>query len=151
MSATQKSKKALMAENPNPLPQNPLPKKPPASDDPIKFAELPEMSELSKASQLRAANLLIELELVTGMESEAKIRGDEIKNLLEHIQQEEDVKGFRAGNLCFFSREVAGRRTLDRFLLIENGVTPDIIEASMKTGAGYMERRFKNLDEKKKK
>lgn len=71
-------------------------------------------------------------------------RLDEIKKRIAQIVIEEQgiinnagVYGVRDGPHCVIVRQQAGKRTLNRELLIENGVSPSQIEASMKEGQGF--------------
>lgn len=113
--------------------------------DPIKYAELPYVTELPKGQRQVATDLLVALDRATGDEAAAKSLGDSIKLTLEKLQAEAELPGLRYENLCFVAREMPGRKTLDKGLLIECGVEPRVIELSMKTGKSYIERRFKNL------
>lgn len=65
---------------------------------------------------------------------EAEGRLKLIKARLTEIIREEGWDGMRSGRFCCMSRYQAGRKTLDRALLVENGVTPEQIEASFKVG-----------------
>lgn len=65
---------------------------------------------------------------------EAEGRLKSIKARLAEIIREEGLDGLRHGMLCCIPRYQAGRRSLDRGLLIDNGVTPEQIEMSMRQG-----------------
>lgn len=65
---------------------------------------------------------------------EAEGRLKLIKARLTEIIREEGWDGIRSGRFCCMPRYQAGRKTLDRTLLVENGVTPEQIEASFKVG-----------------
>lgn len=111
--------------------------------DKIKFAELPLVNEMASSDRNRAKVLLRRL---------ARIKQDaehekEIKLELNNLQTKYALKGFRHGAFCFTAREMPGRETLDRGLLIENGIDPRIIAESMKTGKSFVERRFKIIGE----
>lgn len=112
----------------------------------ISFASLPLVSVLPKPKMKTAARLLEELEAVIAARESAEEREQEIKLQLEEIQHDAGALGLRYGDLCFIAREKPGRRTLDKGLLIENGVAPEVIEQSMKEGAPYVERRFKRIE-----
>lgn len=113
---------------------------------PIKFAELPTVLQLEDEDDVaQARDLLIRLDTALSLEKECKRTGDEVKAKLRALQRSKDLRGLRDGSLCYFSREVPGKRTLDKMMLIENGVGAEVIEDSMKTGKPYVEYRFKNL------
>jgi hypothetical protein len=127
----------------------PIQRKPPQPEvDSFKYAELPDIrvsEALEVPRMLQAQQLLTELDAVVMMEKTYKDRGEEIKRELETLQLVAKLPGFRLESLCFVARLMPGRRTLDRLLLVENGVDPEVIDASMKLGEPYMERRFKNI------
>jgi len=106
-------------------------------------SEVDSVYELERVERKRAMELLKELAHVTEMEKVYKERGDEIKLSLEKIQRGQNLNGLRHERLVFIAKDMPGKRMLDRGLLIENGVVPSIIEASMKTSKSYVERRFK--------
>lgn len=111
----------------------------------ISFDDLPLVVESFKPKQHKGIiALLIELDRLTDEQENARNRIEEIKERLEELQTEAGVPGFQQDGLCFVSRTMPGRETLDKFLLIENGVKPSLIAKCMKTGKPYIERRFSN-------
>lgn len=117
-----------------------------SDSDGIRFADLPLVSILDKKSMKKAQGMLEELQALVESQKAAKEREDEIKLELEEMQNKAGAAGLRYGGLCYVAKEVAGRRTLDKGLLIENGVGPEVIEASMKQGAGFVTRTFKVIE-----
>jgi hypothetical protein len=112
------------------------------------FKTLPEVREVAELkSRKRIIALLTKLaELDLEMKAN-KTRMDKTKDELETLQNETGMIGFRFEKLCFISREVPGKKTLDKMALIENGVEPEVIEKSMKTGKSYIEHRFKDISD----
>lgn len=118
-------------------------------DTTIKYAELPDVSELGLRLRKKAAALLAELAcVIERQKADADLEKD-LKNKLEKLQTDAELPGLRYEGLCFVSRVSAGRRTLDKTMLIENGVDPKVIESSMKVGELYMTRTFKDLTKKR--
>lgn len=72
---------------------------------------------------------------------------DSIKAEITGLQLDHNLPAFRAGRFCCITSEVQGRKTLSRELLIDNGVDPDIIQASMKEGLPYFKTEFPTIDE----
>ena len=79
-------------------------------------------------------------------------RLDEVKKRIAQIVIDEQglinnrgIYGVRDGPHCVIVREQAGRQTLDRELLIENGVQPWQIDASMKTGKPFTVTEFESI------
>lgn len=124
---------------PPPKPKN----KPEPETESIVYAELPDVREIRCGAEV--ANLLIELDSVTLMEKAAKERGDEIKLELTATQGAFGLPGLRFETYCFVARAMPGRKSLDKELLLENGVKPQVIKDSMKTGDPYIQRTFKNI------
>lgn len=113
----------------------------------FEFKTLPDVTLIKKAKlRGRIMLLLADLEACEFEATRNKGRSDGIKLELETLQAESGLTGLRYEKLCFIARTMPGRSTLDKMLLIENGVTPEIIKKSMKPGKEYVERRFKNLD-----
>ena len=117
--------------------------------DSIQYAMLPLVSVLPKRKMIRATELLEELnshEYVLddeGREIKRSARVDQIKEELQELQG--DQPGLRFSDRCFVARVKSGRRTLDKGLLMENGVAADVIERSMKQGEDYVERTFRRI------
>lgn len=110
---------------------------------------LPETKAASKGARVRLDALLREAHSLRQLEKRLK----EVKaEILEIIQQqdladEDGHLGCRLGELCAVGSFNKGRRTLDRTLLIENGVTPGQIEASMKQGADFWKLELQVIGE----
>ena len=72
---------------------------------------------------------------------------DRLKEIKDRIAQivieeyglanDDGVYGVRDGPHCVLVRQQQGRETLSKELLIENGVTPEQISASLKRGNGF--------------
>jgi hypothetical protein len=120
--------------------------------DPIRYADLPLISTLSKPLMKQARELLEELELHTyftnddGVLMKREDREKQIKAELETLQRGAKTQGLRFGGLCFVSRESSGRETLDKGLLLENGVTAEQIKDSIKRGKSYVTNTFKKIE-----
>lgn len=108
-----------------------------------KYASLPLISVLAKPDMTKARRLLQELEGLVAARKEMEEREDEIKELLAALQQDNSLPGLRDQGRCFCVETLAGRKTLDKGLLVENGVTAEQIEASMKEGKPYDRKVFK--------
>ncbi len=72
-------------------------------------------------------------------------RMEEIKLELEQFQYMVDAPGIRHENYVFSATEVAGRKTLDKILLQQNGVSKAIIEASQKQAESHIRRMFRSI------
>jgi hypothetical protein len=119
----------------------------PAPSDLSVFANLPDIAEELKGPERKKVAAL--LEELGNLQAQTKLndeRSDEIKNILALTQAKHQLNGLRFGNLAFRVLQVPGRKTLDKLLLMENGVDPETIEASMKFGNPSMRREFKRLD-----
>lgn len=130
-----------------------------ADSQKIVYASLPLTSMLDRRHMKKATALLQEAEEIreqidTLKERYVEIVGgkigkQEITGELERIQQEAELPGLRWGSLVYTVTQSAGRRTLDKSLLIENGVDPAAIAASYKEGKPFVTRVFKNLERDK--
>ena len=113
-----------------------------------KFISLPLVESIKKkADRLKSIDLLDEAHLLKSTIERQNARLDKIKDELLMIQEEYQLPGFRNGNLCFSASFQEGRRQLNKDLLIENGVGPDIIQASYKQGEGFWKKDLKRLGE----
>jgi len=110
------------------------------------FASLPLISKLPSKKMKKAQTLLEELDALEMQIDTAAERKEEIQMELETIQTDAEMDGLRFGGLCFRASTVAGRKTLDKTRLVENGCTLEIIEASYKTGKDYTKREFKRIE-----
>ena len=121
------------------------------------FTSLPLISVLDSKTMKKAKLLLEELaqldEYIEMYESRRKEivgysdKGKDFPGELEVIQQAAGLPGLKFGRLCYRVSEQAGRRSIDRGLLMENGVRAEVIEASMKEGSPYKRREFKVVPE----
>lgn len=105
------------------------------------LSALPEL----KPSKAAHKSLIAKLNEAHGMKATAdkcEARLKELKEEIQTLQQQLDLPSFRAGRFCCITTQTAGRRTLDRTLLVDNGVDPDIIEASYKEGAPSQRTEF---------
>lgn len=99
---------------------------------------LPETSAASRGAKIKLDALIREAHSLRGLEKRKKEVSAEIVELIQAQGLGDGERlGCRSGNLCAVIRYQSGRRSLDKELLIENGVTPRQIEASMKEGTGY--------------
>lgn len=114
-------------------------------DNKVAFAALPLTDYLEPTVKIRVRHLLETLDQVAAQRASLEVQEDDLKMELEALQKTTGRTGFRYGFLTFCSQPVAGRRTLDRMLLIENGVAAAIINDSMKTGKPSTRNTFKRL------
>lgn len=112
-------------------------------EDAGKFASLPLISALPKTEMTRARKLLQELEGLIAARKEMEEREGEVKDLLAAMQEDNNLPGLRDQGRCFCVESCPGRKSLDKGLLIENGVTVEQIEASMKEGKPFEKKTFK--------
>lgn len=113
---------------------------------------LPDYADLKKApSKSKTIQLLQEGHQLRHVMQEADARLKEIKSELSQIQLINELPGVRYGNLCFIASERAGRATLSKEKLIDNGVSPEQIAASMSAGAPYIVAELQVIGEKKEK
>ena len=113
-----------------------------------KLIDILEVSECPAACQTELRALVREGASLKGMLA----RFEELKKRIAQIVIEEQglinsrgIYGVRDGPHCVIVREQAGRKTLDRELLIENGVQPWQIEASFKTGKPFTVAEFEEI------
>lgn len=122
----------------------------------VSWAMLPLISVLDPKS-MRKAKLLLEeaaqlqeyIDMYEGRLKEilgCKVKDEDVPGELEMIQQAAGLPGLRFGGLCYKASTQPGRRSLDRGLLVENGVPPETIEASMKEGRPFVKREFKKIE-----
>ncbi len=113
--------------------------------DRFEFVKLPPVAQLETEPRQRVIALLESLDLVVREKEKLLDKEDDIKNELQRLQRETERPGFRHGLLCFVSQPVAGRKTLDKGMLLENGCEAVIIAKSYKTGAPSTRNTFKRL------
>lgn len=119
------------------------------SDSPaIHYADLPDASLLlDRSARAKCISLFKEMEsLVISVETLTD-RMDEIKAELVTYQDTLDAPGIRYGGWAYIHRTAKGRRSLNRDLLMENGVSKAVLDASMKTGEPYSQHTFKRVKE----
>lgn len=121
------------------------------SEERFEFAKLPIVADLDTEPRQRVIALLESLDQITLEKGKILDREDDIKNELQRLQEQTGRGGFRHGWLCFVSQPVAGRKTLDKGLLLENGCTAQIIKDSYKVGGTSVRNTFKRLPEEKEK
>ncbi len=119
------------------------------SEDRIEFAKLPPVEELPVEPRQEIIALLERLDRVTQVRDRLADEEDDIKNALERLQRNTGKTGFRYGYLCFISQSVAGRKSLDKGLLLEEGVSAVTIAKCYKTGNPSTRVTFKRLSEEK--
>ena len=110
------------------------------------FASLPHISALkNNNTQRKAQDLMEEANFLRESIEPLSDRFREILDELQNIQTRNHLDGLRCGLTAFRYTETKGRRTLNRDLLIENGVPPKVIESSYKVGEPGTKREFKLL------
>jgi len=113
----------------------------------IKFADLPDATKiLPQKSAAYVKQLLEEAAALEEAIDASQEQLEAIKVELEVMQA--DQPGLRVGKLAFVSRMSLGRKTLDKVLLMENGVTKAQLDAGHKTGKPFVSRTFKNMEKK---
>lgn len=120
------------------------------ADDRLEFATLPLVTELDTEVQQRVIALLEILDSLTKEKAQVLTKESDAEEELERLQKAHSKPGFRHGRLVFASQPVAGRRSLDRGLLLENGCSASIIADSYKTGTPSTRCTFKKLPEESK-
>lgn len=107
------------------------------------LTNLPDYAVLKKApSKAKAIQLITEGHQLKNVIHEADERLKEIKSELSQIQLMNDLPGLRYNQFCFMAVEREGRPSLDKAMLIDNGVDPAVIAASTRRGAPYIEQRL---------
>jgi hypothetical protein len=114
-------------------------------ESPLK--SLPNVTTLKNEMRQKVMNLMDLLAEVVEQRIQISIREDELKDQLEALQKEAATPGFRYGNLIFRVEQVAGRKTLDKMLLLENGCPISALNASYKEGKPSTRCTFKDLGE----
>lgn len=112
------------------------------SDETIYSAPTVDDLESSKPRRKTIAALLLNAADLKQEIARCKAELDDlIDQLLSHSQRL-GTTSIRHEGVAFYCSESEGKRTLDRVLLIENGVDPNIIEASMKTGKPFWKKEL---------
>lgn len=113
------------------------------------LSTLPDYSQIKKApGRAKVIQLLQEGHQLKKVMSEADERLKEIKSELSQIQIVNDLPGLRYDRFCFMAVEREGKNSLSKELLIDNGVSPEQINASFKRGASYIETRLEYIEDK---
>lgn len=112
------------------------------------WANLPLVSVLKRKQMDQSKELLEELDSVHGILATYKERKEEIEEELAQIQMEAKLDGLRWGDWAFRRTVQAGRKTLSKEKLIENGVSADVIAKSFEQGKSFSKDEFKNLSGK---
>jgi hypothetical protein len=148
-------KKAASAPPPSPAPSPAHRQKPEAksesrhADKAPRYEDLPLVSVFDKKDMKHSIDLMYESIEIQQQEKALAARKAEIKDLLVAIAQRHKVEGMRHGRIAVYYNGEKTRRTLDRGLLIENGVTPQQIEDSMKESKPFVDLRVVDLDKGK--
>ncbi len=100
---------------------------------------LPETKAASKGVRHKLDTLLREAHSLRQVEKRLKEVKTEIIELLQQqdLVTDDGKLGCRAGDLCAIARFQKGRATFSRELAVENGITPEQIEASFKQGSDF--------------
>ncbi len=115
----------------------------------IEYTKLPLVTDLDTETRQRVTALLESLDQLITEKRKLLDKEDDLKNELSSLQKSKGKSGFRHGSLCFVAQSVAGRKTLDKELLLENGCSAAVIAMSYKTGAPSTRCTFKRLTEEK--
>lgn len=114
----------------------------------FEFASLPAVAEVEDLkTRKRIIELLEELDQAVVDREAVEAIEEGCKAELENLQAATNKPGFKYGSLCFVSQPTKGRKTLDRMLLMEHGVSAKVIKASYKEGKPGTRRTFKHLAE----
>lgn len=93
-----------------------------------------------------AVELLQEAEQLTAEKERVEARLNELKQQLSGIARDWELPGMRFGKIGLsYSGEKTSMR-LNKALLIENGVDPEVIKASYKESKPYVDARFIPFD-----
>lgn len=119
----------------------------------VTLEALPDYAELKGAkapSKAKVTQLLLEGHQLRTVLQEAEERLKEIKSELSTIQLLNELPGLRYNQYCFMAVERNGRASLSKEKLIDNGVPPEVIAASMTQGSSFVEMRLEMIGEQKK-
>lgn len=120
-------------------------RRPPPPAPERKADELPIVSVLPRREMDRAIELMSEDVAIQEVEAMNKARRAEIKQELAALEQEHDLPGMRHGQLAVYYGGEKTKWSLNRALLLENGVTPQQLEDSMKESKPYIDLRIVDL------
>jgi hypothetical protein len=120
-------------------------------EDAPNYASFPQTEYiLDNKARAECEALFEELEVLQASIDVQQDRAEEIKRQLDRYQFMVDGPGIRYGQLTYSVADLKGRRSLSEALLMGNGVTKDVIDASYKAGKPYQRRTFKRIEEKEK-
>ncbi len=125
----------------------------PSPSTPIKRADLPLISTLSQPDMDECAAIFQELDRHTyiNINDNRVRREDRIKQLKAQLADyaiKAKQPGYRHGDLFLTTQHMEGRETLDKGLLMEDGVTAEQIKNGMKRGASYITNVFGRIADK---
>jgi hypothetical protein len=109
--------------------------------------KLPSVEGLEAEARKEVMMLLECLDELMVKKAELALQEDNLKDRLEELQKQLKLPGFRHGWLTFRAQPVAGRRTLDKMLLLENGCPASALNLSYKEGQPSTRVTFKHLSE----
>lgn len=115
----------------------------------IEFTKLPPVADLEIGIRQEIIALLERLDKLTQDKILLLDQEDDLKNELSRLQRLAGKSGFRHGQLCFINQPVAGRKSLDKGLLLEAGVAAITIAKCYKQGEPSTRTTFKKLSEEK--
>lgn len=117
--------------------------------DTFQYAKLPSAAGLPEEMRNRVTTLLESLAQVTVEKAKILSREDDIQEELTNLQKSTGQPGFRHELLCFACVPVSGKKSLDKMLLIEAGVSAATIAGCYKQGKPHSRNMFKRLPEEK--
>lgn len=117
--------------------------------DHFEFAKLPMVTDLESDLRKQVVTLLESLDRIALAKGTILDQEDDIKNQLQQLQRKANRSGFRYGLLCFVSQSVAGRKSLDKGLLLEAGISATTLKECYKAGTPSTRNTFKRLPEEK--
>lgn len=139
------------SSTPQPAPLQEVAKRRPPEPKPERKAdELPIVSVLPRSQMDTAISLMTEDITLAELISNANDRRKEIKAELAPILQEHDLPGLRHGQMALYFGGEKTKWSLDRKLLLENGVTPQQIQDSMKESKPFIDLRITDLSKPRK-
>jgi hypothetical protein len=125
-----------------PIPPHELP---PSKPTTRRADDMPIVSEFGRADMDKVIGLLQASVEYQEQERAIKESKDLIKQQLSEILARREVPGCRWGSLVCYYNGAVTRKTLDKGLLLLNGVTAEQIEASYKESKPFVELRVKDL------
>jgi len=129
---------------PQPAPQV-AKRRPPEPKPERKADELPLVSVMPRREMDLAISLMSEDVAIQEVEAANKQRRQEIKTELAALAEAHDMPGMRHGQLAVYYGGEKTKWSLNRALLLENGVTPQQLEDSMKESKPFVDLRIVDL------